>query len=296
MKKIIASLLLFVLVLAGCSSSTETSSSSDTMTYETDKGTIEYPANPTIYADYYVGQLLYLGADVIGADMTYPAETWASVAEEQAVENISGDMEAVAALAPELIITMNSDYYDQYSAIAPTILIPYGTYDQEQIVIELGKIVGKEDEANTWVSEFNDGIAELQSEIDHPEYTVGIAESWGGTNYMYGANYARGGYILYTKLGLKGTEKAEEEYIRKADSYLTVDAENITNYAGDVLFIMNSEESLESIQSLPTYNDLEAVKNDRVIEIDYDTFLYDDPYSLNAQLDALMEIYGSEDL
>lgn len=296
MKKILTSVLLFILVLSGCQASEDTKDETATMVYETEKGEIEYPSNPTIYADYYVGQLLYLDADVLGADMTYPAETWTSVAEEQGVENIAGDMEAVAALTPELIVTMNPDYYDQYSAIAPTILIPYGTYDQEEIMLEFGKILDKEAEAKTWVEEFNTAVDEISALIDHPEYTIGIAEAWDGTAYMYGENYARGGYILYNKLGLEGTEAAEEDYVRKDDSYLTVDGENLTNYAGDVFFIMDSETSLETIKSLPTYNNLEAVKNNRVVEIDYDTFLYDDPYSLNAQIKALKEIYESEEL
>ncbi len=295
MKKILSIVLLFVLVLTGCSS-TGDSKSENTMNYETDNGTITYSSNPTIYADYYVGQLLYLGADVVGADMTYPAETWSSIAEEQGVQNISEDMEAIAGLAPELIITMNQDFYDQYSAIAPTIVIPYGTYDQEEIVSELGTILGKEEEASAWIEEFNSEIDELATLIDNPDYTVGIAEGWGGTTYMYGANYGRGGYILYNKLGLKGTEKAEADYVREENSYITLDGENLTQYAGDVLFIMDSDDSLSSVQSMATYEDLDAVKNDRVIEIDYDTFLYDDPYSLNAQIEELKEIYESEEL
>lgn len=296
MKKLLSILFIFGIVLSGCSSSEEATSSSDMMSYETENGPIEYNANPTIYADYYVGQLLYLGGDVIGADMTYPAEPWTSVAEEKGVQNISGDMEAVAALAPQLIITMNADFYEQYSSIAPTILIPYGTYDQEQIVVEIGKILGKEDEANAWVEEFNSNIETLKAEIDKPDQTIGIVDSWGGAMYMYGANFGRGGYILYDKLGLQGTEDAENEYVREANSYLTVDAESLTKYAGDVLFIAASDEGVEEVKSLPTYDDLTAVQNDQVIVLDYDTFLYDDPYSLNAQIDSLMEIYGSEDL
>ncbi len=296
MKRLLSILFIFGLVLSGCSTTEEPSASDEMMSYESINGTVEYPANPTIYADYYVGQLLYLGGDVIGADMTYPAETWTSVAEEQGVANISEDMEAVAALAPELIITMNTDFYEQYSSIAPTILIPYGTFNQEDIVVELGKILGKEDEANSWVTEFNTNIETLKAEIDNPDQTIGIVDSWGGSMYMYGANFGRGGYVLYDKLGLKGTAQAEEEYVREANSYLTVDAESLTNYAGVLLFICAPAEGVEEIKALPTYNDLDAVKNGQVIELDYDTFLYDDPYSLNAQVDALMEIYGSEEL
>ncbi len=296
MKKLLSIIAAFTLVLAGCSGASNESTTGSMMSYETDMGTIEYVENPTIYADYYVGQLLYLGGDVIGADMTYPAETWTSVAEDKGVTNISGDMEAVAALAPELIVTMNTDFYEQYSAIAPTILIPYGTYNQEDIVIELGKVLGAEDTANTWVEEFNSGIETLKESIDDPSKTIGIVDSWGGAMYMYGANFGRGGYILYDKLGLQGTEAAESEYVREANSYLTVDAESLTNYAGDVLFICAPEEGVEEIKALPTYEDLEATQNDQVIVLDYDTFLYDDPYSLNAQIEALEEIYGSEEL
>ncbi|WOO89703.1 ABC transporter substrate-binding protein [Mollicutes bacterium LVI A0078] len=296
MKRLIAIILTLTLGLAGCASSEDQDSSQNMMSYDTDMGTVEYVANPTIYADYYVGQLLYLGGDVIGADMTYPAETWTSVAEEKGVQNISNDMEAVAALAPDLIVTMNADFYEQYSAIAPTILIPYGTYNQEDIVVELGKVLGKEEEANKWVSEFNANIETLKTEIDDPAKTIGIVDSWGGAMYMYGANFGRGGYILYDKLGLQGTEKAEDEYVRDANSYLTVDAESLTNYAGDVLFICATDEGVKEVESLPTYEDLEAVQNDQVIVLDYDTFLYDDPYSLNAQIEVLTEIYGSEDL
>ncbi len=296
MKKLLSIITAFTLILVGCGQTSEESTTGSMMSYETEMGTIEYVENPTIYADYYVGQLLYLGGDVIGADMTYPAETWTSVAEEKGVTNISGDMEAVAALAPELIVTMNTDFYEQYSAIAPTILIPYGTYNQEDIVIELGKVLGAEEEANAWVEEFNAGIETLSALIDDPSKTIGIVDSWGGAMYMYGANFGRGGYVLYEKLGLQGTEAAESEYVRDANSYLTVDAESLTNYAGDVLFICAPEEGVSEVQSLPTYEDLDAVQNDQVIVLDYDTFLYDDPYSLNAQIEALEEIYGSEEL
>lgn len=292
MKRLLSILFIFGLVLTGCNSESNNSNNGDTLSYETAKGVIEYPVNPTIYADYYVGQILYLGGDVVGADMTYPAEPWTSVAQDAGVENISGDMEAIAGLAPQLIITMNEDFYEQYSSIAPTILIPYGTYDQETIVLEIGKILDKEDQANDWITEFNQNINTLKAEIDDIDKTVGIVDSWGGEMYMYGANFGRGGYVLYTKLGLSGTEKAEAEYIREANSYLTVDGESLLNYAGDVLFICAPEDGVAQIQNLPTYADLES----EVITLDYDTFLYDDPYSLNAQVEALMEIYGSEEL
>lgn len=293
MKKIIFIITTVLILLTGCSSDT---ASTGTLTYTTDNGNITYPENPVIYSDYYVGELLYLDANLVGADMTYPAESWSTVATERGVENISGDMEAIAGLAPDLIITIHEDFYEQYSVIAPTIYIPYGTYNPEDLVVELGKIIGAEDKANEWVSEFNDNIESLKAEIDNPEATISIVDNWGDATYMYGANYGRGGYILYTKLGLKGNDLAESEYIRKADSYLTVDAESIVNYVGDIMFIADGDGSVENIESLPTYSTLKPVEDGNVILLDKNTFLYDDPYSLNAQVEALKEVYESKDL
>lgn len=294
MKKIFSVIFIFVIILSGCGQTTV--NNSKLMSYETENGVINYPENPKIYADYYVGQLLYLGGDVVGADMTYPSKTWTDVAEKQGVVNISGDMESVAALTPELIVTINSDLYDQYSAIAPTILIPYGTYNQEDIVIEIGKILGAEDKANKWVEEFNTNVNELKSKIDNKEQTIGIIDNWGGSMYMYGANFGRGGYILYDKLGFKGTNEAENDYIRKDNSYLTVDGESLVKYAGDVLYICAPKEGISEIENLATYKNLNAVKNNNVVILDYDTFLYDDPYSLNAQIESLNKIYDSKTL
>lgn len=297
MKKFISSIAIFLLVLTGCTQSGTEDTEQNMMSYETVKGTIEYPENPTIYADYNVGEWLYLDADIIGADMTYPVKSWSDIADEQGVANISEDMEQIAALKPDLIYTIHEDFYDQYSTIAPTIYIPYGTYSPEELLVEFGKIIGKEDVANEWVNNFETSLDELATEIDNPELTVSIVDAWSGTPTMYGANFGRGGYILYDKLGLKGTEKAEEDYIRNENSYMEVDAESMLQYVGDVLFIVdNGQGSLEAVQSLATYQDLEAVKEGHVYVINNDIFGYSDPYSLDNQVEALKEIYETEEI
>lgn len=298
MKKILSTLLIFGLVLSGCSSTGSEESSSDMMSYETPTmGTVEYKANPKVYADYDIGEWLYVDADLVGADMTWPAESWTSVAEERGVPNVSEDMEAIAALQPDLIYTIHEDFVDQYSAIAPTIYIPYGTFGPEELVVEFGKIIGNEDKANQYVEDFNSGVEELAKLIDKPDLTVSIVDAWSGTPTMYGANFGRGGYILYNKLGLKGTEAAETDYIHEESSYAEVDAETMIQYTGDVLFIIdNGAGSAETVEELATYNELPAVKEGNVFVIDSDIFEYSDPYSMMNQLDALKEIYASEDL
>lgn len=298
MKKILSILFITTLILSGCNQTVDADAEGDMMSYEQPDGTVvEYQANPKIYADYDIGEWLYVDADLVGADMTWPAESWTSVAEERGVPNVSADMEAIAALQPDLIYTIHQDFVDQYSSIAPTIYIPYGTYGPEELVVEFGKITGNEDKAKQYVADFNQGVKELDKLVDNKDLTVSIVDAWSGTPTMYGANFGRGGYILYDKLGLQGTAAAEADYIREADSYAEVDAESMIQYTGDVLFIIdNHNGSLEAVQELPTYEQLPAVQNGNVFVIDNDIFAYSDPYSMINQLDALKEIYASEDL
>lgn len=291
MKKLIIILLIPFIFLTGCQKEETKEDTTGEMSYESTTGKVEYKKNPKIYADYYIGQLLYLNADVVGADMTYPAKTWIDVAKERRVENISENPEKVAALKPDLIITINQDKLDQYEAIAPTIYISYDDYNPEEIMVELGKILGKEKEANDWVKEFNNSVDKLKIKIDkkiNKDNTIGIVDAWGDGIYMYGANYGRGGYLIYNKLGLKGTEDAEKDYIRKKGSHLTIDAEGLPKYAGDITIIMSNAK--DTITKLPTYKSLNSVKNNKVLVLDYNTFWYDDVYSLNEQIKVLNEV------
>ncbi|MFV0247082.1 MAG: ABC transporter substrate-binding protein [Mycoplasmatales bacterium] len=295
MKKIISLLLISTIILTGCG--TNNNNSNKTMSYEAPSGTVSYKENPKVYADYNVGEWLYVDANLVGADMTWPADSWTDVAKERNIPSISEDMEAIAALQPDLIYTIHEDFVDQYSAIAPTIYIPYGTYGPEELVVEFGKIVGNEKKANNYVKDLNKQIKELSNLIDNKDLTISIVDAWSGTPTMYGANFGRGGYILYNKLGLKGTDKAEQDYIRKENSYMQVDAESMIDYVGDVLFIVdNGQGSLEAVKNLPTYNQLKAVKEGNVFVIDQNVFSDSDPYSMLNQVKALKEIYSNEDL
>src|SRR5699024_3125755 len=82
---------------------------------------------------------------------------WSEEAAAQDVQvlypNLELDLEAVDALAPDLIIGSSigqdstADAYDQLSEIAPTIMLDYGSSSWEDLATTLGEATGLKDEA-----------------------------------------------------------------------------------------------------------------------------------------------------
>lgn len=74
----------------------------------------------------------------------------------------------------------------------------------------------------------------------------------------------------------------------KKDGWKKISQEEIEKYSGDYLFLplTKGQEKPEFINT-ESYKSIPAVKNDKVIEIDAQTFWYNDPYSLEVQREFL---------
>jgi iron complex transport system substrate-binding protein len=285
------------LILSACTPSNNTQQSNDanledTFVYKSPMGDVTIPSNPkAIVSDYYVGELLNLNAPLIGADLTYVSSAWDINTSN--ITHIGESVELVYSLNPDLIITMNADRVPVFSDIAPTVCLPYGTFDPEELVQELATITNTKKQADNWLVDFNNKISELKNSING-ETTVSIVDFVSGSIYLYGENYGRGGYIIYNKLGLKGPEAAESDYIHKPDSYLQLTLENMSKYIGDVLLFMSEtgtpEEHIKYFTENPLWQELPAVKNNRVYHLKSEDFWYADPLSMLKQIDILKGI------
>ncbi len=307
MKKIIAILIAVMTILVtGCGSTTtepqveaENNATSETVIYKGILGDVEIPLNPQrVVADYYVGELLKLETPLVGADLTYISSAWADKVVD--VTDIGESIEKVYSLKPDLIITMREDKVEQYSKIAPTVCIPYGTYNPEELIIELSKVVNKEGNANDWLEKFNNDVEELKAMVDTSE-TYSIVDTVGEDWYLYGENYGRGGYILYNKLGIKGTEAGESDYIHKADSYLLLTIEAMPKYIDDNLFIMNTDgteagstATFDKYSQNSIFSELDAYKNDNIYYFKSEDFWYTDPFSIDLQMGILKEFFSEK--
>lgn len=291
MKKIIGIIIAMSLFLIGCGGSNV--KDSEVKVYSSENGDVEIPTDPkAIVADYYVGELIKLEANVVGADLTYSSSLWGETL--GGITDVGQSMEAVAALEPDLIITINESFVDQYKEIAPTVYIPYGKYNPEELMLELSKITNTEEVAEKWIEDFNNSIEELQSIVNQDE-TWTILELNGEDGYFYGEHFGRSGYILYDKLGLSSTQRAEEDYVRKDDSYINATVEVLPDYIGDNLILVTFGEEQYSTHHFLTndvWKSLDVVANNKVHYVNPDDFWYTDPFSLDVQVELLKEIFS----
>ncbi|WP_232698072.1 hypothetical protein [Brevibacillus daliensis] len=106
---------------------------------------------------------------------------------------------------------------------------------------------------------------------------------------MYGDSLYRGGEALYQYLQLKPTDAIAKEVIGNPDEFLTISYEVLENYAGDYIFVDESYGGSFDTKS-PIWNNLEAVKNKRVLFPDPARFWPYDPISVANQAEEFADM------
>lgn len=291
MKKILLAIFVLTFGLVGCSTSSDVSST-DTITETDDLNREVNFTTERIYADSFIGELMYLDANLVGADLTYTSASWP----EDKVSNLTNsgsDMEVVASLEPTLILTFNQDLVDQYSSIAPTYYMEYGKQDPIETVIRIADLLGLSEKATTIKEEFEARIDTIKASIDQTDLTYTIIEPTDDTIYLMGHNWARGGFILYDYLDMYAPSAAEEDYVNGNPSYLTINDEQLLTYVGDVALVVGDEGD-NAFSTSEVYEQLDAVKNDQVYYMNTDYAWYDDPYAVAGQLDFFEQLFSGE--
>ncbi|GKU84148.1 iron-hydroxamate ABC transporter substrate-binding protein [Niallia sp. NCCP-28] len=301
MKKLfIPVLLLLVLLVSACGnkSTEETTGDSakktkkDTITYQSENGSIEVPANPKrVVALSNAGDVLALGVNLVGV------ETWSKkspIYEEQLkdVEVVSDeDLEKIIELDPDLIIgASTSKNLDKLKKIAPTVTYTYGKLDYLTQHLEIGKLLNKEKEAQSWIDSFKAEAKATGEEIKAKigeDATVSVIESYEKEIGVFGDSWGRGTEVLYQAMGLKMPDKVKE--MTSKDGYYMLSQEVLPEYVGDYLIVSKYTDQDSSYQNTETYKQMPAVKNNHVFEADGNSFLFNDPLTLEYQLKFFKE-------
>ncbi len=307
LKKTLLPFTIAALALAACGSDEEStsentepaegSSSEETITYESENGPIEVPADPEriVVLSTYAGNVLHLDEDIVGVD------SWSASspnydfgdAEEVSAENI----EKIIELDPDLIIGLASEpNLDQISEIAPTVTFTYGALDYLEQHIEIGKVLNKEEEATEWVEDFKQRAAETGEEIKAEigeDATVTVIENFDKQLYVFGDNWARGTEILYQEMGLNMPEKVKEEALEPG--YYTLSSEVLPEFVGDYLIVSRVADADNSFMETETYKNIPAVQNGNEFVADAEKFYFNDPITLEYQLEFFEENFlGNE--
>ncbi|MGG4142608.1 ABC transporter substrate-binding protein [Paenibacillus algorifonticola] len=264
-------------------------------TISTVNGDIEIPAQPKrIVAEEYLGSLIALDVVPVGA----PGLTIKNYYFKEALTGVDDtgeygkpSAEKIAALAPDLIITANGESYDLLSKIAPTLQIPYGDLkNAHEELTYFGKVLGKEQEAKTWLEEFDRRIAEAKAKVDAAipaDATFSIFEHMEKSTYAYGDNFGRGGQPVYQALGRKPPAEIADVIMEK--QWAELSAEIVPQYAGDYIIMTSNNWTQADFEADPIWSNLPAVKNGKLYVWPEERSWYYDPLAVLAQTEELAE-------
>ena len=296
--------LLAMFVLAACGGSKEEGASTDkeeknseptTITYESENGPVEVPADPqrVLVLSSFAGNVMALDVPLVGVD------SWSKMNprfEEklEGVEEVTDEnLEKIIELDPDLIVGLsNIKNVEKLKEIAPTVTFTYGKVDYLTQHIEIGKLLNKEEEAQTWVDEFKTRTQEVGDDIKAKigeDATVTVIESFDKQLYVFGDNWGRGTEILYQEMGLKMPEKVKEMAL--ADGYYALSAEVLPEFTGDYLIFSKHKDADNAFEETETFKNIPAVKNNQMFTVDAMEFYFNDPLTLDYQLDFFKESF-----
>ncbi|MCY8147084.1 iron-hydroxamate ABC transporter substrate-binding protein [Bacillus inaquosorum] len=305
---LVGMLVLLLMFVSACSGTASKGSSSDSAsektemrTYKSTKGNVNIPAHPKrIVTDFYAGELLSVGANVVGSG-SWSFDNPFLKSKLKDVKDV-GDpisVEKVMELQPDLIVVMNEENVDKLKKIAPTVVVPYNTAKNvEDTVSMFGDIAGAKDEAKSFMADFNKKAEAAKKKIAgviDKDATFGIYENTDkGEFWVFNDNGGRGGQAVYNALGLKAPEKIEQDVIKKGEMK-QLSQEVIPEYAADYMFITDynpkgESKTLDKLKESSIWKNLDAVKHNRVIINDFDTFYPYDPISVSKQVDIITDM------
>ena len=264
--------------------------------FETNKGTVRIPEKPQrIVTDYYAGELVAVGGNVIGAE-TMAFKNPFITEQLKSAQDVGSrvNLEKALELAPDLIVVMYEDNYEALSKIAPTIFIPYGTTTNIYDTVKLfGEIVGDKAKADEFIADFDKKAAEgrekLKGIVDE-NTTVGLYELTNkGDLWIFGDNAGRGGQTVYNALKLKMPHKDLPEQT------VQLSMETLPEYDADYMFLTfynpeNNSDALKNLKESAVWKGLPAFKNNQIFFNDFDTFYRYDPIAVKAHINMFVDM------
>ncbi|MEI2462993.1 iron-hydroxamate ABC transporter substrate-binding protein [Niallia taxi] len=293
-------LILLLLVSACGNKAAETSSNtkeadkkSETITYQSENGPVKVPADPqrVVVLSSFAGSVMSLGVNVVGVDSWSKLNPRFDSKLKDVAEVSDENLEKIIELKPDLIIGLSTiKNADKLKEIAPTVTFTYGKVDYLTQHLEIGKVLNKEKEAQAWIDDFKQRAEKAGTEIKEKigeDATVSVIENFNKQMYVFGDNWGRGTEILYQAMKLKMPEKVKEMAL--TDGYYALSTEVLPEYVGDYLIISEYADQDNSYQETDSYKNIPAVKNNHVFTANANEFYFNDPLTLDYQLEFFKE-------
>lgn len=255
----------------------------------------DVPANPqrvVVVSSTYTGYLMKLGFNLVGVTSYDKKNPVLKDHLTEAKEVAATDLEAILALEPDVIVVGTSEEnVEQLAEIAPVVALEYGARGYLDLMTDFGAIFDKESEAQTWLRDWETKTAEASKELKAAigaDKTFTIMGLYEKEIYLFGDNWGRGGEIVHQALGFKAPQKVIDEVFETG--YLSISQEVVGDYAGDYLVVAAEDDQTgTALYESDVWKAIPAVKEGRVIRVDANAFYFNDPMSLEYELEVLKE-------
>lgn len=264
-----------------------------TRTVSTSLGDVEVPMNPQrIAVQYIMGDVVSLGITPVGVSDVYDGAAFSGLVSDSVSLGWwpEWEEESVMALDPDLIIVIDEDYVEKFSKIAATVYVPQGEMSLEKRVTFIGEVLNRQEEAAEAINEYHVSVDEAKTKLSQAgfdNYTVSIFESGPDGMTVIGDKY-NAGVTVYESLGLTPPDAVQANIIDKDTYSEMVSFEVLSEYSGDYI-IRNTYEDMEDLSQDDIWNAIPAVKNNRVIGMEFGLSYYSDIYSATAQINYVTE-------
>lgn len=201
-------------------------------------------------------------------------------------------LEKLVQLNPDMILGFNvsSENYDIFSQVSPTVSFDYTQIGWKKELRRSGEVLNNTQRAEQLLVEYQARIREFQAamgnQLEQTEVSVvRFYSDAGSTDFRPRLSFP-GSVLEDVGLPRPAAQSGSEEF------YVPVSLEQLDRLDGDVIFAAldpGSKESFETFQSSPLWQNLEAVKNDRVYIVDSGYWIFGNILAANAILDDLFD-------
>lgn len=213
-------------------------------------------------------------------------------------QELQPNLEEIAKLKPDLIIASiyrHEAIYDQLSKIAPTIMDDT-VYEWKDTMNLMAEALNKQDKADELLAEWDGRVEDFKTQMgDQLPIKAAITNFRSDHMRVYYNSYA--GSIL-NELGFEGLERPAGTEGEEWGEKITT-KERLAELSADTIFNFNASKDSELVEknyeewtSHPLWNEIDAVKNDKVFQV-YEVYWSTGAgyKSANIMLDSLYETY-----
>lgn len=307
-KAIVAAALSLMLLMSACGTApvnnggnsmpssvvnSQVSKTGGTKIVKTIRGDVEIPKTPqkVVVMNYAFGDILALGVTPAAVN-----DYWAIAG--SAVEDLLKDIprvsepEEILSIEPDLIITAyeKDEDYEKLSKIAPT--ISFGNakdttkHTLEERLTFLSEVLGvestKKDRVIAEYNEYVSGAKKALMDAGFGDKTFTFITNSMDNPGIVVSTY-KGAYALYDVLGMQRSKKGQEIY-ESGEWYVDLSLEVLPEYCEDYLVIYG-DGITNALSGNGVYENLNAVKNDRVILMNEYLSTFNDVISVKKQVE-----------